>query len=254
MAEKKYYWLKLKRDFFKRHDIRIIEDMENGEKYLLFYMKLLVESIDHEGSLRFSETIPYNEKMLSTITNTDIDTVRVAVKLFTELNMMEQLDDGTLYMNQVKSMVGVETEWAEKKRIYRQQKQIEDKTLSGQKKTKSDKSKSIELEKELEKDIIKQPKKATIPTIQEVDQYSKEKCQSVNPQTFFNYYTEGEWKDGNGKQVKNWKLKMQTWHSRNIERGWAPPKPEKKETLYTCEHCGSEYTDFCRNPSCPGYL
>lgn len=100
----------------------------------------------------------------------------------------------------------------------------------------------------------KQQKKSVIPTIQEVEQYAKEKCPSVNPQSFFNYYSEGEWKDGNGKQVKNWKLKMQTWHSRNIERGWKPEDPDKPIKKTTCEHCGSEYTDFCRNPTCPGYL
>ena len=58
MAEQKYYWLKLKRDFFKRHDIRIIEAMPNGKDYILFYLKLLCESVDHEGNLRFSEQIP----------------------------------------------------------------------------------------------------------------------------------------------------------------------------------------------------
>jgi len=138
---KKYYWLRLKRDFFKRHDTRIIESMENGEKYILFYLKLLVESIDHTGSLRFSDTVPYNESMLSVITNTDVDIVRSAVKIFTELEMMEQLDDGTYFMNHVNSMIGSETEWAEKKRIYREDhKLLEDKTMSGQKKTMSDKS------------------------------------------------------------------------------------------------------------------
>ena len=82
MAEsKKFYWLKLKRDFFKRHDIRIIEEMPNGKDYVLFYLKLLLESIDHEGSLRFSDTIPYNEQMLAVITNTNIDIVKAAMKL-----------------------------------------------------------------------------------------------------------------------------------------------------------------------------
>ena len=41
MADKKYYWLKLKKDFFKRHDIQIIENMPNGKDYVLFYLKLL---------------------------------------------------------------------------------------------------------------------------------------------------------------------------------------------------------------------
>ena len=108
MAErdKKYFWLKLKRDFFKRHDIRIIESMPNGKDYILFYLKLLCESVDHDGNLRFSESIPYNESMLATITNTNVDIVKNAVSVFTELGMMEVMDDGTYYMTEVNKMIG----------------------------------------------------------------------------------------------------------------------------------------------------
>jgi predicted phage replisome organizer len=120
MAENgKYYWLKLKRDFFKRHDIRIIEEMPNGKDYILFYLKLLLESIDHEGSLRFSDTIPYNEQMLSVVTNTNIDVVRSAMKLFIDLNMMSIYDDQTIFMCEVDKLIGSETKWAEKKRLQR---------------------------------------------------------------------------------------------------------------------------------------
>ena len=104
--EKKYYWLRLKRDFFKRHDIQIIEAMPNGKDYILFYLKLLCESVDHEGCLRFSDAIPYSEQMLSTITNTNIDVVRSAIKVFLELKMMEVMDDGTYYMCEVNKMLG----------------------------------------------------------------------------------------------------------------------------------------------------
>jgi predicted phage replisome organizer len=109
MAEKKYYWLKLKRDFFKRHDVRIIEEMPNGKDYILFYLKLLLESIDHEGALRFSETIPYNEQMLSVITNTNVDVVKSAMQIFIELNMIEILDDKTIFMAEVLKLTGSET-------------------------------------------------------------------------------------------------------------------------------------------------
>lgn len=105
--DKKYYWLRLKRDFFKRHDIQIIESMPNGKDYILFYLKLLCESVDHEGNLRFSDAIPYSEQMLSTITNTNIDVVRSAIKVFVELKMMELMDDGTYYMCEVNKMIGV---------------------------------------------------------------------------------------------------------------------------------------------------
>lgn len=107
MAKSKtFYWLKLKRDFFKRHDIQIIESMPNGKDYILFYLKLLCESVDHEGNLRFSDQIPYNEQMLSTITNTNVDVVRSAIKIFSELGMMEVMDDGTYFMREVQKMIG----------------------------------------------------------------------------------------------------------------------------------------------------
>lgn len=118
MAEKdkRYYWLRLKRDFFKRHDIQVIESMPNGKDYILFYLKLLCESVDHEGNLRFSDEIPYNEEMLAAITNTNVDIVRSAVKLFSGLKMMEILDDGTYYMSKIEGLIGSESYWAEKKR------------------------------------------------------------------------------------------------------------------------------------------
>ena len=162
MAEKdkKYYWLKLKRDFFKRHDIQIIEAMPNGKDYILFYLKLLCESVDHEGNLRFSEQIPYNEQMLSTITNTNVDVVRSAIKIFSELGMMDVLDDGTYFMNEVEKMIGSETYWAERKRIQKERKMLDSVGQDWKKSNDSGQfptspSKSIELEKDIDIEIEK---------------------------------------------------------------------------------------------------
>lgn len=152
MAEKKYYWLKLKRDFFKRHDIRIIEAMPNGKDYILFYLKMLLESIDHDGMLRFSDAIPYDENMLSVITNTNVDVVRTALKVFSELKMLEVFDDRTIYMAEVEKLIGSESASAERMRKHRNKalpSQCDDDV------TKSDieKEKEKELEKEKDKEI-----------------------------------------------------------------------------------------------------
>jgi predicted phage replisome organizer len=147
---KKFYWLKLRRDFFKRHDIRIIEEMPNGKDYVLFYLKLLLESIVHEGSLRFSDTIPYNENMLSVITNTNIDIVRAAMKLFTELNLVEIFDDQTIYMGEVEKMIGSESESAERMRRLRQRQRP---SLCDGDVRKSDTEKEIEIQKDKDTDI-----------------------------------------------------------------------------------------------------
>jgi predicted phage replisome organizer len=147
---KKFYWLKLKRDFFKRHDIRIIEEMPNGKDYVLFYLKLLLESIDHEGSLRFSDTIPYNEQMLSVITNTNVDIVRSAMKLFIELQLIEIFDDKTIFMGEVEKMIGSESESAGRVRRFRENQKA---LLCNGGVTKSNIEKEIEKDKELDTDI-----------------------------------------------------------------------------------------------------
>lgn len=162
--DNKFYWLKLKRDFFKRHDIKIIEAMPNGKDYILFYLKLLCESVDHEGNLRFSSEIPYDENMLSIITNTNIDVVRSAIKVFSQLGMMELLDDGTYYMNEVNKMMGsaIDNDNANRQRRFRERQKelaLQERYDSVTKNNES-KSKSIELDKEIDnkKEISKEKK------------------------------------------------------------------------------------------------
>ena len=162
--DNKFYWLKLKRDFFKRHDIKIIEAMPNGKDYILFYLKLLCESVDHEGNLRFSSEIPYDENMLSVITNTNIDIVRSAIKVFSQLGMMELLDDGTYYMNEVNKIMGsaIDNDNANRQRRFRERQKelaLQERYDSVTKNNES-KSKSIELDKEIDnkKEISKEKK------------------------------------------------------------------------------------------------
>jgi predicted phage replisome organizer len=169
MGEKKYYWLKLNRNFFKRHDIRIVEEMPNGKDYVLFYLKMLLESIDHEGELRFSETIPYNEQMLSVITNTNIDIVRSAMKVFIELKMIEIFDDSTIFMNEVQKLIGSETVGAERVRKHRERKKL---LQCNTNETKC--NTEIEIDKEEDTDT-------EIDTEKDVDKENNESCNESSP-------------------------------------------------------------------------
>lgn len=109
VVNKRYYWLKLPEDFFNRDDIKIIKSQKNGPAYLVFYLTLLTKSIENSGDLRFNELIPFNDEMLATITGTDIDIVRTALKLFKQLGLLEIYDDNTLHMIETKNMIGSET-------------------------------------------------------------------------------------------------------------------------------------------------
>lgn len=113
---KKYYWLKLKEDFFEEDTINWIEEQENGKDYCLFYLKLCLKSLKTNGTLiRNVGTmlVPYDAKQLGKITNTDIDTVRVAMELFKKIGLVEVLENGEIYLTQLENMVGSETSKAQ---------------------------------------------------------------------------------------------------------------------------------------------
>lgn len=145
--KERYYWLKLDRGFFKRHDIAIIEDLPNGKDYVLFYLKLMLESVDHEGALRFSDTIPYNEQMLSSVTRTNVDIVRSSLRIFEELGLVEVFDDKTLFMKEVAKLLGSETHAAKRQR------ELREKTRAGDNVARLSPECRQEKEIEIEKDI-----------------------------------------------------------------------------------------------------
>ena len=73
--------------------------------------------------------IPYDIKKLAEITKTDVDTVRVAMELFKNIGLIQILDNGEIYLTQLKNMVGSETSKAQlmrNKRAKEKQKRLEE--------------------------------------------------------------------------------------------------------------------------------
>lgn len=60
------------------------------------------------------------------------------------------------------------------------------------------------------------PKKRFVPpSLDDINAYIAEKKLTVNGQVFLDYFTAGNWKDSEGKPVKNWKQKLITWDERD---------------------------------------
>ena len=215
MSEKRFYWLKLPKDFFKRHDITFLFSLPNGHQIVLFYLELMTESIDHDGELRFSPELPYTDEMLASITHTDIEIVKTSMETLEKLKLVKISEDGTIVLEKVKTMTGYETKWAEKKRVYREQKrQSEDNVLnvSPECPEMSDKSKS----KSKSKNIFLSPideKKFIPPTVEEVYQYCKERHNGIDAQLFVDYYTARAWKG-----IDDWRALVRTWENNNLRK------------------------------------
>jgi len=116
---KKYYYLKLKENFFDSEEIKILESMENGYKYSNILLKMYLRSLKRDGLLMFKETIPYDLKMISTITGHNINDVKQALVLFQQMGLIEVLSNGAIYMMDIQNFIGESSTEADRIRAYR---------------------------------------------------------------------------------------------------------------------------------------
>lgn len=211
--EKRKYWLKLDKDFLKNPQMRIIKTMPNGKDYIIFYLALMLESIETVGHLRFTSLIPYNADMLATITDTNPDIVKMAIKCFCELGLMQIFDDGTIFMTEVPNMTGKESDSAERVREHRQRLKEIKLLQCNTEVTKCNDNIYINKDKEINKDIYKdkeKTKKFIIPTIEEIEAYCIERNNTIDASQFFDYYTSKGWMIGKNK-MKDWKAAIRNW-------------------------------------------
>ena len=225
MSDGKYYWLKLKRDFFKRHDIHILNGMEYGREIVLFYIKLMLESVDHEGELRFSERLPYSNKMLANLTDTPESLVDTSMDILQDFKLIDIDENGTIILPKVMEMIGSasDTDEARRSKRYRErQKAKRDETsqenVTGDTDDVTEQHESIEIrDKRLEirdKSIERESKERNThslfepPTVEEVYQYCSDRHNGIDAQRFVDYYTARGWKG-----IKDWKATIRTWES-----------------------------------------
>jgi predicted phage replisome organizer len=116
---KKYYFLKLKDNFFDSGKIRALESMPNGIYYSNLLIKLYLKALEYDGVLKPSENMTYDEKMIAALTNLDIKFVRSGLPILAALGLIENLEDGTICMTDMQNFVGKSNNEADRKRIYR---------------------------------------------------------------------------------------------------------------------------------------
>ena len=202
-SKEKLFYLKLNKDFFDQHYIKILETQPNGDKYVLFLMKLMCESISHNGYLRFNESIPYDETMLASITRTDIDVVRSAIKIFLAMEIVEFTKDKTLFIKGVPLLTTITTKGAEKKAEQRDKQkelQIEQKETKGRQMSTIDKrletrDKSIEIkEVVITPNLTIPPKEKSVSSkIDYLNNYSNDLITKANSRDDFDYNKFNEW-------------------------------------------------------------
>ena len=166
---KKYYWIRLKTDFFDQDTIDFLMGQENGAKYVVIYQMLMLKTAQQNGLLATKTNeimIPYDVKKIVRDTKYfDFDTVTIALELFKKLGLVYEEENNILKLTEVEKLVGSEgksAQWMRDKRARdNAHKQI---TTSSQTTSQSDREIDIDIDidKDIDKDINKDIKNKII--------------------------------------------------------------------------------------------
>ena len=221
----KYYYLRLKDNFFDSDELKILESMKDGYLYSNILLKLYLRSLKNDGKLVVNDRIPYNAEMLASVTGHQVGTIKQALSMFKELGLIEILENGAIYMLDIQNFIGKGSTEADRQRLYdrrisdeRKQKKLTQSRNLEEILKKSTPEIEIELEKEIkiEKEIdssastTTKRKRFEKPTLSEIEQYCIERNNNVNAEQFFDYYESNGWKVGKNS-MKDWKAAVRTW-------------------------------------------
>ena len=237
---KKYYYMRLNENYFDSETQVLLESMPDGYLYSNILLKLYLKSLKNDGRLMFNDKIPYSSQMIATITRHQIGTVEKALQIFKELNTIDVIDTGAIYMLDIQNFIGKSNTEADRKRDYRRRIDAEKNAmghLSLNCPLEIEKEIELEIDKELDIDNTKtQNKKFIKPTIEEVKQYCLERNNNVDAEHFIDYYNSNGWKVGKNS-MKDWKATIRNWERTNKEKSNGNSTKHNKSD-------GSEYSAF----------
>lgn len=157
---KKYYYLKLKENFYESEEMIILQSMPDGYLYSDILLKLYLRSLKSDGRLMFKGIIPYTPTVLAQVVRHQVGTVEKALEIFKQLNLVEILDNGAIYMCDIQNFIGTSSNEADRQRLYYNKIKSEKTSLQADlqkscKKSYMISTPEIEIEKELKIEIEK---------------------------------------------------------------------------------------------------
>lgn len=118
-VNKRYYWLRLKKDFFDNRQIKKLRKIAGGDTYTIIYLKLQLLSIANDGIIEFKGTEKDIFEQLELEIDEDMDNIKITMGFLKANNLMEWSDD-EVFLNEVPELIGSETQSAERMRKSRE--------------------------------------------------------------------------------------------------------------------------------------
>lgn len=150
MSDKRYYWLKLMKDFFSNPKIKKLRKLAGGDTFTVIYLKLQLLSIDNEGVLIFQGIENTFEEEMALTIDEDIDNVSVTLNYLLSQGLMEKIGENEYLLTETQSLIGSESSVTQRVRKHREMKKA---LQSNANVTIGNTEKEIDKDIEKEKDI-----------------------------------------------------------------------------------------------------
>ena len=122
MSEKRYYWLKLKEDYFISPKIKKLRKIAGGDTYTIIYLKMQLLSIRNQGIIQFEGIEASFEEELALKLDEDIDNVMITLEYLKSQCLIEENNNEYLFIDASEN-IGTESSSAERVRRFRENKQ-----------------------------------------------------------------------------------------------------------------------------------
>lgn len=123
---KRYYWLKLKEEFFQDKEVKKLRKIAGGDTYTVIYLKLMLLSLKSDGRLYFDGVEETFHEELALEIDEDAENVRITLMYLEKMGLVQMKDDDEMYLTQMDSLILSESESAQRVRKHRaKMKQIE---------------------------------------------------------------------------------------------------------------------------------
>lgn len=155
MATKKYYWLKLKNNFFKQKEIKKLRRIAGGDTYTVIYLKLQLLSLTTDGKLYFDGVEDTFVEEMALELDEEVENVRMTLLFLEKQGLIIQVENDEYILPEARECIGSESD----KAALMRRKRARDKLLDSNNVTKelpvsyTEIEKEIEIEKDKELDI-----------------------------------------------------------------------------------------------------
>lgn len=110
---KKYYWIRLKTDFFKSLAMKKLRRIAGGDTYTIIYLKLQLLSADTEGILYYEGIENSFAEEIASLLDEDEENVKITLQFLTSVGLLEQKSADEYLLTEVPFIVGSETDKAQ---------------------------------------------------------------------------------------------------------------------------------------------